>query len=174
LCDEATVDELAARLGDLCGLEFGAGALDRMRTAEAELQHIVTGRDRDQIAADLAWLGGQSRASSDVAAALPFRSLRQRVDSLSQRLHELEQQSRDREHELNHSLGEMRESAARLRGDLAVANEHLAGTLRELEAHRSELDSARTELAMWRAWRQSFDRKLSVRAYQALRRLLGR
>ncbi|PWB67953.1 MAG: hypothetical protein C3F15_17270 [Holophagae bacterium] len=173
-CDETTVDELAARLGDLCGLEVGAGALDRMRAAEAELQHIVTGRDRNQIAADLAWLGAQSRVRSDVAAALPFRSLRQQVDLLSQRLRDLEQQRRDREHELNHSLGEMRESAARLRGDLAVANEHLAGTLRELDAHRSELDSARTELAMWRAWRQSFDRKLPVRAYQALRRLLGR
>ena len=173
-CDDATVDGLAARLGELCGLEVGPPVLDRMRSAEVELQHIVTGRDRAAIAADLAWLGGQSRASSDVAAGLPFRSLRHQISSLSQRLHDLEEQSLEREHELNHSLGEMRESAARLRGDLAVASEHLAGTQRELEAHRVELSSARAELAMWRDWRQSFDRKLPVRLYHALRRLLGR
>jgi SAM-dependent methyltransferase len=173
-CDEATADALTARLAGLCGLDIGTSALDRMRAAEAELQHIVTARDPDQIAGDLAWLGGQSRASSDVAVGLPFRSLRQQVSSLSQRLEDLEQRSREREHELNHSLGEMRESAARMGGELAVANEHLAGTLCELEAHRSELSSARTELAMWRGWRQSFDRKLPVRLYHALRRLLGR
>ena len=173
-CDEATVDELTARLAGLCGLDVGAGALDRMRAAEAELQHIVTGRGRDEIAGDLAWLGSRSRASSDVAAVLPFQSLRRQVGSLARRLEEEERRRREREHELNHSLGEMRESAARLRGDLAVANEHLAGTLRELEAHKRELDSARAELEIWRRSRQAFDRKLPVRVYPAVRRLLGR
>jgi SAM-dependent methyltransferase len=173
-CDEATVDELAAKLGALCGLELGADALDRMRAAEAELQHLVTGRSHDQIASDLAWLGGRSRASADVAANLPFRSLRRQVDSLARRLAAEERRAGEREHELNHALGEMRETAARLRGDLAVADEHLAGTRRELEAHRRELETARAELEMWRGWRQAFDRKLPVRLYHALRRLAGR
>jgi uncharacterized protein (DUF3084 family) len=61
-----------------------------------------------------------------------------------------------------------------LRGDLAVAREHLQGTLRELEAHKTELDSAREELEMWRRSRQAFDRRLPVRVYHSLRRMLGR
>ena len=221
-CDDATVDELTTRLAELCGIDAAPYILDRVRSAEAELQHIVTGRSRDEIAGDLAWLGGQSRASSEVAAGLPFRSLRQQVSSLSQRLadlqeqsaarehelreqsaareHELREQSAAREHELreqslarehelreqlqaqslarehelNHQLGETWEAAERLRGDLAVAREHLQGTLRELEAHKTELDSAREELEMWRRSRQAFDRKLPVRFYHAVRRLLGR
>jgi len=128
-----------------------------------------------------AWLAGRSRADSEVTARLPFTELRGRVEDLQRqrdeqrrRLETLEASSRRREHELNHALGEMRESGERLRGDLGVAREQLDGTLRELETHKSELASARAELEMWRGWRESFDRKLPVRIYHTLRRLLGR
>ena len=100
--------------------------------------------------------------------------LQRQRDEQRRRFETLEAASRRREHELNHALGEMRESGERLRGDLAVAREQLDGTLRELEAHRSELASARAELEMWRGWREAFDRKLPVRIYHALRRLLRR
>jgi hypothetical protein len=92
-CDDATVDGLTTRLAELCGLDAAPRVLERMRSAEAELQHIVTGRNRDEIAGDLARLGGQTRASSEVAAGLPFRSLRQQVSSLSQRLADLQVQA---------------------------------------------------------------------------------
>ncbi|HOC41998.1 MAG TPA: methyltransferase domain-containing protein [Thermoanaerobaculales bacterium] len=173
-CDDATVDSLAERLAGLCGLDVGSGLLDRMRAAEAELQHIVTGRAGDAIARDLHWLGGQSRASAEVAAGLPFRVLRQQISSLGQRLEALTRSSRGRERELDQLLGEAREVAQRLHGDLGLSSEQLAGTLRELEAHRTELAAARAENEMWRGARQAFERRPAVRAFRALRRLLGR
>ena len=106
----------------------------------------------------------------DRASALAWR----RRQTLPELREQLQAQSLAREHELNHQLGETWEAAERLRGDLAVAREHLQGTLRELEAHKTELDSAREELEMWRRSRQAFDRKLPVRFYHAVRRLLGR
>ena len=179
--DDATVRELTASLCELCGLEVGGDVLDRLLPAEVELQHLVTGRDRGALRQDLEWLADRSRADAAATASLPFTELRRRVDELERQRDEerrrreaSEEASRRREHDLNHSLGEMREAAARLRGDLAVEAEHLAGTLRELEAHKRELESAREELAMWRSWRASLDRKLPVRLYRGLRRLIGR
>jgi len=179
--DSTTVRQLTASLCELGGLGAGDDIVDRLLPAEVELQHLVTGRDRAALREDLRWLAGRSRVDSEVTARLPFTELRARVEDLQRqrdeqrrRFEALEAASRRREHELNHALGEMRESAERLRGDLAVAREQLDGTLRELEAHRSELASARAELEMWRGWRESFDRKLPVRIYHALRRLLGR
>jgi uncharacterized protein (DUF3084 family) len=61
-----------------------------------------------------------------------------------------------------------------MRGDLEVAQEHLDGTQRELNAHKTELESARQELEMWRSWREGFDRKLPVRLYRGVLRILGR
>jgi SAM-dependent methyltransferase len=179
--DATTVRQLTASLCELGGLGAGDDIVDRLLPAEVELQHLVTGRDRAALRDDLRWLAGRSRANSEVTARLPFTELRGRVEDLQRqrdeqrrRFEALEAESRRREHELNHSLGEMRESGARLRGDLAVAHEQLDGTLRELGAHARELASARAELEMWRGWRESFDRKLPVRIYHALRRLLGR
>lgn len=179
--DSTSVRQLTASLCELCGLRAGDDIVDRLLPAEVELQHLVTGRDRAVLREDLRWLAGRSRADSEVTARLPFTELRGRVEDLQRqrdeqrrRFEALEAESGRREHELNHALGEMRESGERLRGDLAVAREQLDGTLRELEAHKSELAAARAELEMWRGWRQSFDRKLPVRIYHALRRLLGR
>jgi SAM-dependent methyltransferase len=172
--DDTTVDELAQRFGGLCELDAAPRVFQRMRSAEAELQHIVTGRSRDDVETDLLWLSGLSRTSAEVTERLPFTRLRARVADLEARLADLRELMTQREHELKHLLGEARESAERMRGDLEVAGEHLDGTQRELDAHKAELESARQELEMWRSWRSSFDRKLPVRLYRGVARILGR
>lgn len=172
--DATTIDELATRLGELCGLDAGPRVLEGMRAAEIELQHLVTGRSREEIAVDLAWLARQSRVSVEVCAALPLTRLREEVLGVASRLREVEEASRRREVELSGALAEARDVGERLRGDLDFAREHLEGTRRELEAHRAELESARAELQMWREARQAFERKLPVRLVHSVRRLLGR
>jgi SAM-dependent methyltransferase len=172
--DDVTVDDLAVRFGELCGLEVSRDSLTRMRAAEVALQHMVTGRPPAEVETDLGFLADLSRASEEVTVRLPFTRLRERVADLQHRLTELHDSSTRREHELNHLLGESRESAERMRGELEVAREHLAGTQRELDTHKAELESAREELKMWRSWRESFDRKLPVRLYRGALRILGR
>ena len=186
--DDTTVDDLAGHFGELCEIDAGPRALERTRSAEIELQHIVTGRPRNDIDTDLRWLAGLSRMSSDVTTRLPFTQLRSRVADLQtlvadlqtlaaelrDRTAQIEERSRQREQELNHLAGEAREAAERSRGDLEVAQQHLNGTQRELEAHKAELASAREELEMWRDWRESFDRKLPIRLYHGALRILGR
>lgn len=171
---DTTVDGLASRLGELCGIDGGPRTLERMRAAEVELQHLVTGRPRDEILSDLEWVARQSRTSLEVCAGLPLTRVRDNMLAVAASLRQLEDSSRRREHELGGQLAEARDAGERLRGDLAVAREHLDGTVRELEAHTTELEAARGELQMWRAWHESFERKLPVRLVRRLRRLLGR
>lgn len=179
--DQTTVDGLTARLGELCELDVGPRILDRVRSAEVEFLHLVTGRDRDSLATDLRWLGDRSRIDAEVAGTLPFTRLEGRIEDLQTQLRdllrrheELAEASRQTEHELNHQLGESRLETERLRGDLVVANEHLEGTRRELEAHQTELAVVREEVVMWRDRQQRFERRLPVRMLRSLQRLLGR
>jgi 2-polyprenyl-3-methyl-5-hydroxy-6-metoxy-1,4-benzoquinol methylase len=172
--DETNVDGLATRLGELCGVDVGPNVLESMRAAEVELQHVVTGRPRGELASDLEWLARQSRVSVAICAALPLTRLREEVLGVAERLREVEKASRRREAELSSALAQARDSTERLRGELAFAREHLDGTVRELANHKAELDSARAEIEMWRAARQAFERKLPVRLYHSMRRLLGR
>ncbi len=179
--DETTVDQLAATLGELCELDVGGRILDRVTAAEVELQHVVTGRDRETLATDLRWLRDRSRINSAVAGTLPFTRLEGRIDDLQSQLldllkrhRELAETAHDREHELRHELAEASLAADRLRGDLGVATEHLEGTRSELEAHRRELASAGEELDMWRDRQLRFERRLPVRLLRSVQRLLGR
>jgi hypothetical protein len=87
--DDTTVDELARHFGELCELNVGPRVLERMRTAEVELQHIVTGRTRDDVDTDLRWLSELSRMSADITVRLPFTQLRERVNDLQDRLTDL-------------------------------------------------------------------------------------
>lgn len=179
--DATTTDELAARFGELCGLDVGPGVLERVRAAESELQHLVTGRDRAALAVDLDWLGSRSRLNADVARRLPFTRLEGRIDDLQRQLgdllrryEELEETGRRREHRYRHELGEAHETSERLRGDLRVATEHLEGTRRELDLHKNELSSARAELDMWRDRNARFEGRLPVRWLRRVQRMLGR
>lgn len=178
--DHITVDQLAARLGELCEVDAGPRLLERVRLAEVELLHLVTGRDPAAIATDLEWMAGRSLLNSEVAGTLPFTRLEGRIDDLQTKLadltarhQELMSASHRREHELNHDLGEARQTAELLRGELGVATEHLEGTSRELEAHRAELVAARSELEMWRDRQARFEERLPVRLLRALQRLGG-
>jgi len=100
--------------------------------------------------------------------------LQELATGLRERVDQLEKRSRQQEQELNHVKGEAHEAAEKSRGDLEVAQKHLEGTRQELESYETELESARQELEMWRSWRESFDRKLPVRLYHRVLRLVGR
>jgi SAM-dependent methyltransferase len=192
---DTTVDGLTTRLGELCGVDVGPRVLDRMRAAEVELQQLVTDRDPSQLLADHEWVSRQSRTSLEVCSGLPLSRVRENLLAVAAKLRELEEGSRQRELELSGALAEEQNATERLRGDLAVARKHLDGTLRELDAHKKELASAREELAsareelasareelasareeleIWRSARQAFERRLPVRLYRSLQRLLGR
>jgi len=210
--DATTVDELATRLGELCGLDVRPQILERMRAAEVELQHIVTGVDPGRLAEDLEWISRQSRNSLEIYATLPATRARRDVLSVLQQLRDSEDRSRQRERELEAHKAELSSTRERLQGTLRELDyfrehfhgtlrelevhkaelsstrerlqgtlreldhfrEHFHGTLRELETHKAELVTARAEIEMWRRSKEAFERRLPVRLYHALRRLLGR
>jgi SAM-dependent methyltransferase len=172
--DELTVDQLATRLGEMCGVAIDGELLERMVTAEVELQTLVTGRDRDSLRRDHEWLGAASRATSELSSELPYTRLERQIARQHEQVRELEERGHRREEELQQQLSELGQSHQRAHDDLAHARSTLQAREGELGAAKSELDAARAEVEMLHRWRAEFERRLPVRLYKRLRRLVSR
>jgi hypothetical protein len=179
---ESSTDELAAKLGELCGVAIDAELLDRLREAELELQQVVTGRSRESLQTDYEWLSSRSRASIGVATSLPFTGMQRRIARQQEQIHALEEHGRRREEELRElrrreeelqerlsNLGELHQKA---HDDLAAARTSLQAMENDFGATRSELQAARAEAELWRSWREQFERRLPVRFFRFVQRLL--
>jgi 2-polyprenyl-3-methyl-5-hydroxy-6-metoxy-1,4-benzoquinol methylase len=179
--DELTVDELTFQLAGLCGLPLTPPLLDRLKMAEVELQHLVTGRDRESLAEDFRWLASRSQTSDDVAAALPLTRHQRQLERRIDRLEEEARLARQREAELERQLSDTRAEEGRLRvaweqdrSDLESVRNELASTDSRLAELAAELGSARDELASWHHWQQDFERRLPIRVYRAVQRLFSK
>jgi len=152
-----TVDELTIELARLVDLPAEA-ALDRISAAEAELQELVTGRDRGAIDADLAWIRTYRPTDAENLGRLPLSRLQLLNDALQSDLRssvvELENERGERAR-LESEVADERHEVIRLSADLAATHELLAevgGKLEEVAAafkeSNLELDRLRVQEAV--------------------------
>lgn len=123
-----TVDELTVELAKLVDLPTEAG-LERIYAAEMELLELVTGRDRAEIEADLAWIRTHRPTDEATLCRLPLQALQASLDAERTERGRLETESsrlvteRGRlETEIVHERGEV----SRLTGELKTAHGSLA------------------------------------------------
>ncbi|MEE4274194.1 MAG: methyltransferase domain-containing protein [Thermoanaerobaculales bacterium] len=141
-----TVDEVTAELARLVDLPI-ENVLERIVAAEAELQQLVTGRDRMAIDADLAWTRTYRPTDAENLKRLPLSRLQllndalqsdveRARDALRSSVAELETERGERRRLESELAGERRE-VIRLSADLAATHELLAevgGKLEEVAA----------------------------------------
>jgi len=165
-----TVDELTIELGTLCGdLRVDAKLLDAWRTAETELQSLVSGSDPDKVRADLEWLGSLSPTSREALDALPYTAVTRRIDQLQSELEHLADERAERAR-LENELSREQEWGAKLSQELTQAhtrieelgtklekmadalhevqkyNKSLADTQKNIESERTRLEAERARL----------------------------
>lgn len=166
-----TPDELTVMLGRLCDVPISSDDLVRWRSAEAEFQSMVQGRDLGKALAHLQTLGARSRSDISGSRRLPFSSLRrdlaklqvevtQERESLSlkeRRLNEAESRVSDLLARLESSVERAREAeqshdaATRKSRELAESNERLRQEIRDRVSlmqseRRMESEKARVAL----------------------------
>jgi SAM-dependent methyltransferase/septal ring factor EnvC (AmiA/AmiB activator) len=132
-----TVDELTIKLSALCGgLRVDAELLDAWRTAEVELQALVSGSDPDDVRADLDWLGSLSPTSREALDALPYTAVTRRIDQLQSELEHLANERAERAR-LDRELSDERKLVAKLSKELPAAHKQIEklGTKLEETAH---------------------------------------
>jgi hypothetical protein len=140
-----TVAELTVELGDLVDLP-ARDHLDRIDETEAELLHLVTGRDQGVILTDLQWLRSFRPTDPEAIRSLPISRLREQLDAIRAELANLDVERRERarlEDEVTHE----RETAARLARELSSTHERLAKIGANLEEVAAALERANREIA---------------------------
>jgi SAM-dependent methyltransferase len=96
----STVDEMAERLGLLCGTPADRTLLGRWKDAEADLQARIHGRPAAEVRAELDAAGQTTRLTAAVSLHLPFTTLRRQARDLQARLSVCEEALALREAEL--------------------------------------------------------------------------
>jgi SAM-dependent methyltransferase len=164
-----TVDELAQTLARLCGTAAGENAIDRWRHAESELQAKVRGIDTAVTMTELQRVGAVSQVSPGSSRYLPFTSLRHTLartyEHLGETCRQLEQ-SLQAQVALGHSVEGLQARHDQLGRDgaaLRVALAHEQAVAADLNARLQAADERQ----------QAFERRLPVRLYRRLRRLVG-
>lgn len=190
-----TVDELTIELARLVELD-AEELLDRLYEAEAELQHLVTGRDRNAIADGFAWLRGSRPTDPGIVGAIPINRLRERVDVMHDEIARLGEEhgrelaerarletevadERDTVDRLTHELVDAHELLTEVGGKLestAAAlekaqreNESLQRRSADLEALEARFAELQTEADGLRSWREAFEQRLPVRIWRRFR-----
>jgi len=164
-----TVDELTQVLARMCGTAAGDAAVDRWREAESELQTKVRGVEAAEVRAELERVGAVSQVSPGSSRYLPFTSLRHTLartyDHLGGVCRQLEQ-SLAAQVALGHSLEAQQALYLQLgrEGDaFRVALGHEQAVAADLRQRLQAADDRQATL----------ERKLPVRLYRRLRRLVG-
>lgn len=135
-----TVDQLTVKLGILCGgLRVDSEFLDLERTAEAELQSLVSGSNPNDVYTNLVWLGSLSPTSREALDAIPLTAVTRRIDQLQSEFEHLA----DNFAELTRLEGELSYSehvAAKLSKELPAAHMKIEELGAKLEATSHAFD----------------------------------
>lgn len=150
-----TVDHLAVALGTWCGEIIDRDALERFRSAEAELQGVVNGSDPDAILDELGQLGTVDRVQLGL-----------RGHQTEGALGRLEREAR----ELGAALEEERRKGYDVEGLEAELESHRR-LVRELGGQLAYISQDRNELA---AVVERIQSRLPFRMYLKAKQLLGR
>lgn len=161
-----TVDELAEIMGGLCSTPAYAAMVSRFRDVEAQLHAKVTGLDVAVCHAEMTRVGSVSQVSPGSSRYLPFTALRHALARSHEQLADMGQQLELARTELLRSLEEQAARYDQLGRDGHATLLALGAEQRENESLRSRLESSE------RRW-AALERKLSVRVYRRLKRLVG-
>ena len=143
-----TVAELTVELGDLIDLP-ARDHLDRLDETEAELLHLVTGRDQGVILTDLQWLRSFRPTDPEAIRSLPISRLREQLDAIRAELANLGVERRERAR-LEDEVAHERETGARLVDELTASHERLTEVGAKLEEAAAALKRANSETASLR------------------------
>jgi len=189
----ATVDEICLALCTLAGLRVTTDTLPRLRRAEAELQHLVSGADVEMLAESLEAMA--RRRTVDVSPrALPFTALRASVDAARReteasqaRIIELEEEIRglaalrneaDAAKELRLMVDELDGRAASAERSLSLSQAEIStlqGQLIETQSNAAalgdEVSRLTREVEAWQNRMANIERRFPVRLYRLAKRL---
>ena len=140
-----TVAELTVELGDLANLP-ARDHLDRLDEIEAELLHLVTGRDQGVILTDLQWLRSFRATDTEAIRSLPISRLREQLDAIRAELANLGVERSERAR-LEDEVASERSIGARQADELTAAHERLTEVGAKLEEVAAALKLADSEMA---------------------------
>jgi len=164
-----TVDELAQTLARMCGTAASDEAVERWRHAESVLQAKVRGLEAEEVRKELERVGAVSQVSPGSSRYLPFTSLRHTLartyDHLGETCRQLEQ-SLQAQVAMGHALEGQHALYTQVGRDGAAVRVALAQEQAVSADLNRRLQAADERLT-------AIERKLAMRLYRRLRRIVG-